>query len=167
MKLQRVVRTREEAHAAITEAYAHAKLLIVDGKRVSITVEPEQELMTLRQRRFFHGPVLGQIADQAHDEDGTKYPRKVWKEFYREKFLGSRWEQLKLPGQAPKPFEVRVSTEDLSVREYSEHIERVIAHAVTELGVSFNLDQREHEATRWPPHNHPRQSAQPKEPATC
>lgn len=158
----RCVRTREDAHAAITAAYAHAKQLIADGQRVRVHVGPDDDLMSARQRRFLHGPVLSQIAEQAW-AGGRQYELKVWKEHYRAKFLGSTWETLTLPGRDPQAFEVRRSTEDLSTREYSDYIDRVIADAVTEHGVQFDFRDGEREATRWQPHSTHRQ----KEPATC
>jgi len=158
----RSVRTREEAHAAISAAYAHAKQLIADGQRVRVQVGPDDDLMSARQRRFLHGPVLTQIAEQAW-VGGRQYAMPIWKEHYRAKLLGSAWETVTLPGQEPKPFEVRRSTEDLSTRDYSDYIDLVIADAVTEHGVEFHFREGEREATRWPHQSTHRQ----KEHAPC
>ena len=102
-----------------------------------------------KQRRFLHGPVLGQIVEQAK-ADGQRFVMAVWKEYYRAKFLGFRWEHYKLPGQKKAtPRKVRVSTEDLSVKQYSEYIDKVLADAATEFGVVFDLDPAEREAVRY------------------
>lgn len=124
----------------------------VHARRWRFTFGEDQEDLTVRQRRFLHGPVLGQIAEQARDEDGRAYAMPVWKEYLRAKFLGHRWESLRLPGQKrATPRKVRISTEDLTVKQYSEYIEQVLAFAATELGVVFDLDPREREAAQYRP----------------
>lgn len=120
------------------------------------------EDITVKQRGFLHAAVFPQIADQVRFEDGTRYTAKAWKELYREMFLGDRFVMRKKlvfdkatgtlrPAKKATPHRERVSTEDLNIRQYSEHIDRVIAHATAELGVVFNFDQQEREAVRWKP----------------
>ena len=60
----RIARTKEEAHAAIVQAYTVAQTLLMDGKRVRISVGEDNDPITIKQRRFFHGPVLTQISEQ-------------------------------------------------------------------------------------------------------
>jgi hypothetical protein len=123
----------------------------VHPRRWRFTFGEDQEDLTVRQRGFLHAAVFPQIADQVA-VDGVRYVAKVWKEYFRALFLGSRWESLRLPGQKrATPRKVRISTEDLTVKHYSEHIDKVIAHAVSEFGVVFNFDQQEREAVRWKP----------------
>lgn len=156
MTFTRIATTREEAHEAITAAYGAAKALLQDGRRVRVVVVQDYDPMTTRQRRFLHGPVMKQISEQA-SVDGARYTRKVWKEYMREQLLGTRW----ITAEDGTPLEVRVSSEHLNVKDYSDYIDRVIAHAVTDWGVAFELDPREREAVRY------REPTQHKEEATC
>ena len=156
MTFLRIAATREEAHEAITEAYGAAKALLQDGRRVRVVVEQDYAPMTVRQRRFLHGPVIRQISEQARSA-GTRYTRAVWKEHLREELLGSVW----VAAPDGSALEVRVSSEQLNVKDYSDYIDRVIAYAATDLGVCFELDQREREAVRY------REPTINKEKATC
>ena len=77
---------------------------------------------------------------------------EIWKEFYRKKFLGSRYVMQKLPGQnRATPSKVRISTEDLGIKAYSLYIDRVIADAVMEWGVEFRFIAEEREAVKYKP----------------
>ena len=116
--------------------------------------------LTIRQRKFFHGPVLGQITEQVRRPNGTEYARETWKEYLRERFLPPkfvmvsqpRWDAESCRLVQPKratPRKVKQSTEDLSVRQYSEFLDSVLAHAAADLGVVFDLDPAEREAVRY------------------
>lgn len=159
-----IVRTREQAHEAVTHGYALAKALLADGKRVSVNIGEDEDPLTVKQRRFYHGVVLMQIAEQVRVE-GQRYTMEVWKEYFRKLFLGQggyRYEVRKEPRWDPKqcrlvqpkravPVRIRVSTEDLSIKGYSELIDKVIAHAQTDLGVEFHFIDFEREEVRWKP----------------
>lgn len=158
----RVAHTREEAHQVITLAYTAAKVLIQDGKRVRVTVAEEVDSLSARQRRFLHGPALGQIAEQVRMPDGTRYVAEVWKEYFRGLFLPDKWVSKKQPRWDAKagrmvipkratPHRERQSTESLSVKQYSRLIDQVLAHAATELGVEFRFNADEREAVRYVP----------------
>ena len=159
--------TQEARHAAVLRVNEMAKALVERAKanaagqqpdedgeipgpgRLRIVLGFDRDDKSAKQRRFLHGVVLLQIADQARP-NGDTFAMPVWKEFYRAMFLGHTWEMLKLPGQKrATPRKVRVSTESLSVKQYSEYIEKVLAHAATELGVVFDLDPVEREEVRW------------------
>lgn len=152
----RIVTTREQAHMAALDAYQAARMLILDGKRVLISAAEVQDDLSMRQRRFLHGPVLGQISEQVRMPDGTRYVMAIWKEHCRSLFLGDRWEVITVPGRftkTGKPFtkrrKVRVSTEDLGLKAYSQYIDQVIANAVTEWGVEFRFLVGEREAATY------------------
>lgn len=158
----RIVETREQAHDAATQVYVMAKALIQDGKRVQIAVGEDADPISLKQRRFLHGPVFSQISEQVR-VGGERYVMDVWKEFFRKMLLPDRYEMRRIPVYDKKqcrlvqpkratPYRVRSSTEDLGVKKYSEYIEKVIAYAVTEWGVEFQFDQRERDAVRYVPH---------------
>jgi len=133
-----VVSTPEANKDAFQAAYARAKSLIADGKRVQITVTEDTDDVSNKQRRFLHGPVLTQIAEQVQ-VDGRRYEAAVWKEHLRRQFLPDAWKDGK---------RMRVSTEDLGVPGYSQYIDRVIAYATTEWGVAFQFNEHERNAVR-------------------
>lgn len=116
--------------------------------------------ITTRQRGFLHAAVLPQIADQVQMPDGTRYTAEVWKEFFRERFLGYRYVLKAVPRWDTKtgrmvqpkratPVRERISTEDLGIKGYSEFIDQVIAAATSELGVVFEFDAQERESVRY------------------
>jgi hypothetical protein len=122
-------------------------------RQLRIVIGPDLDPMTVKQRRFYHGVVLKQIHEQMRDPDtGRPFLYVAIKEHYRKTFLGTngiRWEHYKAPGEKrARPHAVRMSTEDLSVKQYSELIDKVIADA-SEAGVAFEFDQQEREAVRW------------------
>lgn len=127
------------------------------GRRIRVVVGVDHEDLTVKQRGFLHKAVLPQIAEQVSPL-GNRHVMKVWKEYYRAMFLGDRWETYEVPGQVDskgrqkrKRRKVRVSTEHLSIKQYSNYIDQVIAHAVTEWSVSFRFIAEEREAVRWKP----------------
>ena len=145
----RVVTTREQAHFVVKEGYAQAKLLIQDERRVRITVEEDRDSLSARQRNFFHGPVLTQISEQVNVL-GVRYVPDMWKEYLCKLFVGYRHERQLRPFAKKKvTVKVRISTEELNDRQYSELIDKAIAHAVTQWGVCFHFIEREREAVRW------------------
>lgn len=154
-----IAETREEAHQAASHAYALAQALIRDAKRVRFLVGEDQDPITVKQRAFLHAAVFPQIAEQVV-VDGTRYAADIWKEFFRKRFLPDRWELTAVPkwdaalGRlvVPKrktPLRVRVSTEDLGIKAYSDYIDRVIDTAVLELHVVFEFRPREREEVRY------------------
>lgn len=106
-------------------------------RQVVIEARLAEDCKTDKQRKYLHGYILPTIAQQAAP-NGVKFPMQVWKEHFRSEFLGFKTVTTKNPLTGKKiRRRVRVSTEDLGVKGYSEYIERVTAFAVTELGVEF------------------------------
>lgn len=161
--LERICITQEQAHEACSLGYSLAKMLVADGKRVRVRVEEDLDDISARQRRFLHGPVLGQIAEQVRMPDGTRYVAAIWKTYFKRLFLGQggyrfvmrkvpRWDAAAGRMVEPKratPHREVISTEDLSVKQYSEFIDKVLAHAASELGVVFELDPIERDGVRY------------------
>lgn len=116
------------------------------GHRLHVEVRLHEDAKTDRQRRYYHGVVLKCIAQQARGADGQAFPLPVWKEYFRAEYLGHKTVTTKNPmtGKTTRR-RVRVSTEDLGVKGYSQLIDRVSAFAATELGVTFpaSFDQWE------------------------
>lgn len=92
--------------------------------------------ITDQQRAYFHRVVLQEIAQFA---PGEKYHWKIWKEHFRKEWLGFKTVASVNPLTGKKSrHRVRISTEDLGIRKYAEYIERVIAFASTDLGVTVS-----------------------------
>lgn len=147
--LDRITSTKEGAHEAARQAYALAQVILMNGGRARIRCEEEEDDISAKQRRFLHGPVLQQISEQV-SVNGERYVREVWKEYWRARFLGHRYEMLKLPGQKrATPRKVRNSTEDMGIRAYSNYIDKVIDTAVVEFSVSFVFKTEERDEVRY------------------
>lgn len=94
--------------------------------------------ITDKQRAYLHAVVLTEIAQFARP-DGQHFPMATWKEFLRDKFLGFKTVSYLNPLTGKKSRRrVRTSTEDLGVRGMAEYIDRVIAFAATDLGVTVS-----------------------------
>jgi hypothetical protein len=164
---------QEALHGAFTRAYELAKQQVgaigrertdaegeIHRRRWRLVFGEDVGDITAKQRGFLHVAVFPQIAEQVRFPDGTRYTAKAFKELYREMFLGDRWVMRKKlvldkatgkmrPAKRATPHRERISTEDLGIRGYSEHIDKVIAHAVTEFSVVFRFDADEREAVRY------------------
>lgn len=107
------------------------------GRKLVLKLSYHEDKKTDAQRRYYHGHVLTEIAKQAK-ANGQTFPMPVWKEFFRDKFLGTKRKVITNPLTGRKSRRsVRVSTEDIGIRRYAKLIEEVTAFAATELGVTF------------------------------
>ena len=107
------------------------------GQALDIEVRLHEDAKTDAQRRYYHGVIVKQISQQARCE-GRAHSLAVWKEHFRETYLGFKTVTTINPLTGKKHRRrVRISTEDLGVRGYTKLIEQVTAFAVTELGVRF------------------------------
>ena len=126
-----------QGHAAVKAVWSWAKAQLSAGRPVDLEARLHEDAKTDKQRRYLHGYVLMTIARQAA-VNGQQFDLSTWKEWYRSTFLGWKTVTHKNPFTGKKVRRrQRVSTEDLGVKGYSEYIERVTAHAATELGVEF------------------------------
>jgi ATP-dependent DNA ligase len=118
---------------------------LLNGSKQVMTITSYEEALTNRQRKYYHGVILVTIANQV-DVQGRKYPLEVWKQHYRQKFLGDKVVEVidVMTGATRKELQ-RVSSESLSVKGYNELIEKVTADAATEFGVVFDVDFAEWE----------------------
>lgn len=112
---------------------ANAKACNERGKPLRIIVTEEERRRTLEQNRFFHGPVLDAITEQAW-WDGRRYPKEFWKEYFRRRYL------LKDEHTTPDGEVIQIywSTADLNVQQMTEFLEKVQAEAASEWGVEFD-----------------------------
>ena len=128
-----------QAHnALLTLVWPWVKANTAAGHKVAVEARLAEDAKSDQQRRYLHGVVLTQIARQA-TVNGQKFPMPVFKEFFRDKYLGFKTVTFVNPMTGKRHRRrVRVSTEDLGVKKYAEYIERVTSFAVTELSVVFD-----------------------------
>lgn len=162
-----VLRINEMARAMVERARANAAGQkadedgVVPGPgRLRVVLGFDRDDKSAKQRRFLHGVVFPQIAEQVVMPDGTRYAAPIWKEFFRARFLGDkfvsrkamRWDKklcALVQAKRATPHRDRISTEDLSVKQYSQHIDRVIDAATLEHGVVFDFVATEREEVRY------------------
>lgn len=139
-------RAREQFIAAMT----HAKSMIENGERVLLTVGPAREPVGIQQRKFLHGVVLPQIAEQVKLPDGSRYTTDVWKAYLKKQLIPKQWKSIRMPGdKRATPRKVEPSTERLGVKAYSLFIDQCIDYATMEWGVQFEYVAEEREAVRY------------------
>lgn len=146
-----VIQTEDGARQKFIAAMTHAKCMLENGESVELRVGPALEPVTIRQRKFFKDVVCQQIAEQVClGPKRERYTKAAWAEHFRKEFLGNRYEMVKLPGaKKATPRTVRNSTEELGVKRYSAHIDKVIDTAVLEYGVVFHFEASEREAASY------------------
>lgn len=127
----------EDGHAQMLHLWTWAKRLLERGTQLRLTARTLEDLLTDQQRAYYHGVVLTTIA-QGAEVGGRRYAMEVWKEWYREKFLGYKTVTVTNPytGQKSRRRQ-RVSTEDLGSKGYARLIDAVIADAATEHGLDI------------------------------
>lgn len=128
--LLRVFILRDEPHARALYGFLKAnwKELAQAGRPLSITVQEHKAKRSLEQNRLYWA-LLNTIADQAW-VGGKQYGAEAWHEFYKAKFIGLE--------EIPDGRRFGISTTSLSVSEFSDFMERIAAHASTELGVEIS-----------------------------
>lgn len=134
----------EQGIMQFRSAWRIAKPLSEKGKKLLLTMVDADDPVRVKQRNYYHGVILKEIAQQAAPH-GEKYAMPVWKEMFRRKHLPDKRKRVKDPmtGRA-MTIRVRQSTEDLGVKKYAQLTLMVTAFAVTELGVEFsepNIDR--------------------------
>lgn len=119
--------------ALVSFVRANAKACNERGRPLRVIVTEEEKRRTLEQNRFFHGPVLDAITQQAWWE-GRQYPKEFWKEYFRRRYL------LKDEHTTPDGEIVQIywSTADLNIGQMTEFLEKVQAEAASEWGVEFS-----------------------------
>lgn len=150
--------SQEAVHAAFMQVWNHAKAQIalrghtwtdgdgeIHSRRWVIAFDEDIEGVSTKQRRFYWGVVLKQISEQA---PGGWTP-DAWHEAMKRVELGYEIKQVKVAGRKRTTTIRRLkSTTDLTSKQMSEYIERVIAAATQAYGVVFDFDQQEREAAR-------------------
>lgn len=130
-----------QAHLAITKTiWPEIKAQTTAGNRMVLEIRLADDAKSDEQRKYYHGIVLLEISKQARP-GGTQFSLQVWKEYFRDLYLGTKTQTFTNPMTGRKSRRrIRKSTEDLSLKGYTKLIEQVTAYAVTELGVQFPVE---------------------------
>jgi hypothetical protein len=149
-----VIHTEDGAAPKFRAAFNHALMMLRNGEEVELRCGPADQPITIKQRGFLHAAVLPQIAEQVFvGEKRERFTVEIWKDYYHRKLIPDKWVMKKLPGaKRATPHRMRVSSEQLGVRRYSEWIDRIIDDAIVEHGVQFAFEPAEREAVRY--HGH-------------
>lgn len=152
--------TPEAFRAAATRLYelGRARIALSDRHRVDpdtgesverryrLTFGEYAEDRTLLQNAFYWAAVLKQIAEQAPGG----WTVDAWHEAYKRTELGYEIKRVKVAGRKrPTVYRRLRSTTDLTVKQMSDYLDRVIASATTALGVVFIFRDDEREAVRY------------------
>lgn len=131
------VATMDGARNVAVLVLQQARLMVADGKRVRMRCEEAKDVRSLRQNAFLWGHVYSEISLQAKIV-GERWISEAWHQLFKRMFLGYRYEMQEIAG-VPGRKAVRIlrSTTDLSVRNMSEYLEKVLAYGATDLGVQF------------------------------
>lgn len=135
--LDRICKTKEQAHQAASQGYTHAQAILANEKPVRFLVQEYEEDRTLEANRYYWGACLKEISEQAMI-GGDRYIAEAWHELFRRQFLGYKIKKVHVAGRK-KATVIRSlkSTRDLKIKSFSKYIEEIQAFAVTELGVVF------------------------------
>lgn len=138
-----VVTTRKGAHLAATSAYQHASQIVADGKRARIVAEEDEDDRTIQQNRFYWGPCLGDIEDQARI-NGQRWTREAWHQLFKRMFLGYEIKKVAVAGRKRKTvIRSLKSTTGLKVRPMAKYLTELQAFAAVDLGVQFSVQKWE------------------------
>lgn len=139
MTVDLICQTREAAHDAAMRAYQHAQAVILNGQRARIQCDEHEDDRSIQQNRFYWGPCLGEIADQA-TLNGQRYTNEAWHELFKRMFLGYEIKKVSVAGRKRTTVIRRLrSTTRLKVKPMSTYLDKVQAFAATELGVQFSV----------------------------
>jgi hypothetical protein len=111
---------------------ANADSFAEKGEHLRLIVTSDEKKRTNEQNRFYHGPVLDAIVDQAW-WNGKQFPKEFWKEYFRKRYLMK--DEFTTP--AGEIVNTYWSTADLKVGPMSEFLNKVQVEAGQEWGVIF------------------------------
>lgn len=137
--IDRIVSSRQQAHEAATMAYQFAASVADQGRVARIQALEHEPDRSVQQNRFYWGPCLNEVAEQARIE-GQRWTAEAWHELFKRMFLGYEIKKVKVAGRKRATVIRRLrSTTGLKVRAMSTYLEKVQAFASTDLGVRFSV----------------------------
>lgn len=129
-----------QAHRAISALFANdIKAQTLAGKRLKLTLQVAEDERSLKQNKFYWGPCLKDISEQAQI-GGQRYSKDAWHELFKRQFLPRKVKKCHVAGRGKAVVSVSLgSTTDLSVRRMTDYLDKVQAFAATDLGVAFTV----------------------------
>ncbi len=124
-----VLRSDKEAQALWKFLKVNWKGMADTGRALEVSIGEYKHKRSVEQNKRLHA-LLTDIAESAY-VNGFQYSSESWKEYYRRKFIGT--EEIRFPDGTAQ--ERGISTTTLSVSEFADFMNRIEAHAVSELGV--------------------------------
>ena len=143
MGVERIVTSRDQAHAAATALYAQAKAIVQSCRKARMVCEEQEDDRSVQQNRYYWGVVLAEISQQASIA-GQRWAAEAWHELFKRMFLGYQIRKCTVAGRRRKLVTRTLrSTTKLKVRAMAEYITKVQAFAANDLGVRFSVDRWE------------------------
>jgi hypothetical protein len=131
------------AHEAVQHGWALAKALTTAGRKVHIQVAEAEDDRSVRQNAYYWGVVLKEVSEQA-SIIGQRYSVDAWHELFKRQHLGYEIKKVRVAGRKKATIIRRLkSTAGLSVRKFSEYLEKTQAFAATDLAVQFSVSRWE------------------------
>lgn len=119
--------------AVVAFIRANAPSFADKGEPLRVIVTAEERQRNGPQNRKLHA-MLTEMSDNAW-WNGKQYPMEFWKEYYRRRFL------LKDEYETPTGEIIQVywSTADLSVKQFSDLIEKIHVEGANEFGIEWQF----------------------------
>lgn len=132
----------QQAHTSLTgRIWPESKAMMTAGHRLLVTVKVLEDERSIQQNKFYWA-ILNVIANQAN-VGGQRWSADAWHELFKRQFLPRKVKKTKVAGKKRPVVSVTLgSTTELSIKRMGEYLEKLIAFAVTDLGVVFM-------ETRW------------------
>lgn len=129
----------QQAHAAMmAQMWPWVKAQTTAGHAVVLEARLYEEDRTIKQNRFYWGPCLTEISNQA-SINGQRYAVDAWHELFKRQFLGYEIKKVTVAGSKRKRVIRRLrSTASLKVKAMSVYLEKVQSFAASDLGVEFS-----------------------------
>jgi hypothetical protein len=133
MSLHRTFILRRDLDVAAVTVFIRSNWqAFADSTPLAVTVMPHKDRRSLQQNARLHA-ILTEISDQAWIR-GRRYDVDTWKEFFKMRLIGT--EELAMPDG--KVVERGISTTTLDVAAFADFMDRITAHATSELSVIFS-----------------------------
>jgi hypothetical protein len=136
MSLDVIATSPQAAHDACSEAWRVCKELTLAGKPVQITAGEAEDQRSIEQNRYYWGPLLGAVSEQARTPD--RWTQEAWHHLFRRMFLGYEIKKELVAGKKRPTIIRRLrSTRDLKVKPFAVYLQKIEAYVSTELGVQL------------------------------
>ncbi|WP_395055203.1 hypothetical protein [Polaromonas sp.] len=139
--LQTVFIDESQAMAAIRGQIApYCKQRWAEGcGRLSVKIEPEEDVKTVQQGNYLWGVVYKEMSEQAQI-GGQKYTALAWHELCKRQFLPRVKKVSYVAGRKRPVISTTIgTTKGLGIRKMSAYIEACLAFGSVDLGCRFSL----------------------------